>query len=97
MEFDLFSLPKMLQRYLNYTIVLGTLRACAIMATAEYCREHKDGLMIDKVGKCVANGVVSPTLWPLFLYSDIRKLEVYLRKKDPTEYNVDYFLCFDYP
>ena len=85
----------MLHKYLSYTFLFGTLRACAIISTAEYCRTHQKLLVTDNVGKCLMNGAVTPTLWPLFLYTDIRKLEVYLRKKNPDEYNADFFLFFE--
>jgi hypothetical protein len=94
---ELKACSNMLNRYFNYTMIAGALRACAVMSTTEYCREHRNRLFTDDMGKCMANGVVFPVLWPLCLYTDARKLEVYLRKKNPDEYSADScLLLFDY-
>jgi hypothetical protein len=82
-------------RYIKITFLCGTLRACAIMSTPEYSRRHQDSLVIDKVGKCLGNGLVSTTLWPLMMYADARNLEVYLRNKNRAEYGAGTFLLFD--
>jgi hypothetical protein len=85
----------MLGRYINITFLCGTLRACAIMSTPEYSRRHEDSLVIDKIGKCLGNGLASIPLWPLMMYADARNLEVYLRKMNRAEHGANTFLFFD--
>ena len=85
----------MISRYINATFLYGTLRACAIMSTAEYCRENEKVLITDKIGKSLCNGASSVMLWPICMYADMRRLEVFLRKKDPVKYDAHMFLFFE--
>ena len=84
-----------LARYLNVTFLVGTMRAAAIMCTVKYSNGDEKKLITDNIGRCVANGTTYPLFWPIYMYTDMRLLEVYLRNKNPDDYNASFFLWYD--
>lgn len=76
--------------YFGTTLSYGFVRKAIEMknATMEYRdyekRENKrvPMLMCDKITTTLASMVMSITLWPMYLYNDLRKLELACRKVD---------------
>jgi len=82
----------MIGRYFNFTVLVGTLRAAAIMSTEGYRKTNEYPLVVDSGVKCVVNGVCTPVLWPLLVYADARNLEIYLRKEEYSRHRIDHLL-----
>jgi len=86
----------MLIKYINFTILAGTLRAAAIMSTEKYKEKNKNILISDKAFMCLLNGICTPVVLPYIFYMDVRKLEFYLRNKNNDALSSSFLLLYDW-
>jgi hypothetical protein len=89
-------ISKWARRYVGATLSYGFVRA----ATNEYYddtkklyynsntrkSEHKDRLLVYKLGRISSNTFAAVTVWPLMVGDDLIRLECAVRGKDPKEY-----------
>ena len=89
-------MSKWARRYVCATLSYGFVRA----ATHEYHdngtklyynrhtreSEHKERLLVDKLGRLSSNTIAAVTVWPLMVSDDLICLECAVRGKDPIEY-----------
>jgi len=80
--------------YLSATCLYGLARGVAktydthqtYYNSQTYKREKKPLLLSETVGNALQHAAIAPIAWPGMLGDDAVYMELYLRKKDPAEY-----------